>query len=36
MIDGLMNRFFEDIDADPDASNTPGIGPKSDKRDVVS
>ncbi|MBN8614934.1 MAG: hypothetical protein J0L92_30320 [Deltaproteobacteria bacterium] len=36
MIDGLMNRFFEDIDADPDASNTPGIGPKSDKRDAVS
>ena len=29
MIDGLMNRFFEDIDADPEATHTPGIGPKS-------
>jgi hypothetical protein len=32
MIDGLMNRFFEDIDADPDAGSTPGIGPKSTSR----
>lgn len=36
MIDGLMNRFFEDIDADPDANDTPGIGPKSNKRDLAS
>ena len=37
MIDGLMNRFFEDIDADPDAGRTPGIGPSSGaKRDSAS
>ena len=36
MVDGLMNRFFEDIDADPD-TKAPGIGPKSDgKRDAAS
>lgn len=29
MVDGLMNRFFEDIDADPGAGRTPGIGPHS-------
>ncbi len=27
MIDGLMNRFIEDIDADPTDGRTPGIGP---------
>jgi hypothetical protein len=26
----LMNRFFEDIDADPSTPGTPGIGPKRD------
>lgn len=30
MIDGLMNRFFEDIDADPSTPGTQGIGPKRD------
>ena len=30
MIDGLMNRFFEDIDADPSTPTTSGIGPKRD------
>ncbi|GAB4216757.1 MAG: hypothetical protein OHK0013_43630 [Sandaracinaceae bacterium] len=34
MIDGLMNRFFEDIDADPDTGRTPGVGPgREGKRD---
>ncbi len=31
MVDGLMNRFFEDIDADPDSGKPSGIGPKKDE-----